>query len=436
MKLLLMADDFTGALDTGIPFAEYGAVTKLLTAEEIGRGALEGEDAEVLIVDTETRHLTGEKAYQIVYNLTKRAVEAGIPHIYKKTDSGLRGNIDRELNAVLDASGESFLAYLPALPQMNRITVKGTHYVNGVPIAETEFGQDPFEPVKSSRVCDLFGEASASVRLFERQQDYPVCFLQKTIGVFDSETQEDIVRIAETLKKNGQLRIMAGCVGFASALPEILGLERRPVRCPALRRQLLIACGSMNPITRCQIEYGETVGYRRVIMTPRQQLEEGYLESEEGKQWIEEIDGLFAQSRVVMIDTGVSSGREAQECIKGLGIPLEQARERIAGRIGSVLKALLEKNSEKTLMIVGGDTLMGFVSKAECREITPVCQMEPGTVLSSMKSEGKTIWVITKSGGFGKKELFRTIMEKIDGKNQGGELDAVSAEHAGNRILR
>lgn len=62
---------------------------------------------------------------------------------------------------------------------------------------------------------------------------------------------------------------------------------------PVLRQQLLIACGSMNPITRRQIEYGEKLGYRRVIMTPRQQLEEGYLESVEGREWLEKIDHYF-----------------------------------------------------------------------------------------------------------------------------------------------
>ena len=45
-------------------------------------------------------------------------------YIYKKTDSGLRGNIGKELEAALAAGGEEYLTFIPALPAMNRITVK------------------------------------------------------------------------------------------------------------------------------------------------------------------------------------------------------------------------------------------------------------------------------------------------------------------------
>ena len=48
-------------------------------------------DAQVLVVDTETRHLPPEKAYQIVEELTRAACRAGIRYIYKKTDPRRRG---------------------------------------------------------------------------------------------------------------------------------------------------------------------------------------------------------------------------------------------------------------------------------------------------------------------------------------------------------
>ena len=156
------------------------------------------------------------------------------------------------------------------------------------------------------------------------KEDIPVCnfsmeekwntdFRRGTIGIFDSSTREDIRRIALYLKGQGQLGVMAGCAGFASVLPEVLGIRKKQVKFPVLRQQLLIACGSMNPITRRQIEYGEKLGYRRVIMTPRQQLEEGYLESVEGREWLEKIDHYFEKSNVVMIDTGAFGMEKADE---------------------------------------------------------------------------------------------------------------------------
>ena len=61
-KLLIIADDFTGALDTGIQFAAYGARTEIMTDTDMEFG--DYPSAEVFIVDTETRHLSGPEAYK------------------------------------------------------------------------------------------------------------------------------------------------------------------------------------------------------------------------------------------------------------------------------------------------------------------------------------------------------------------------------------
>ena len=140
-KLLVIADDFTGALDTGIQFASYGARTEILTDIEIN--FKDYPFTEVFIVDTETRHLKSKKAYETVYLLTQNAVNAGIEYLYKKTDSGMRGNIAAELTAVLDASGSGFLAFLPAFPEMNRTVEGGVSYVDGVPIEKKRFWAGP-----------------------------------------------------------------------------------------------------------------------------------------------------------------------------------------------------------------------------------------------------------------------------------------------------
>lgn len=414
VKLLLIADDFTGALDTGIQFAEYGAATKMLTSSVIEEGLLQNDQIEVLVIDAETRHLSKEDAYRRVFYLVRKAVEAGIPYIYKKTDSALRGNIGCELRAVMEASGEHFLPFIPALPAMGRVTENGIHYVEGVPIHESAFGMDPFEPVRTPYVRELFAGEDIPVCLFRKAENYRTDFTRATIGIFDAATEEDICRIAEHLKQKCQLKVMAGCAGFASVLPSYLEIEKHEMTFPKLEQPLLVACGSVNPITGKQIEYGQSLGYIRVVMTPRQQLEENYLLTKEGEEWLECFNGYFEQSRVVMIDTGISDPRAVEEYRMQHNIGLEEARIRIADRIGSILRELLQQNSKRTLMIIGGDTLMSFVNQTKCMEIEPVCEVEPGTVLSSMKIDNKSIWVITKSGGFGNQELLRMVAEKVE----------------------
>ena len=103
IHLFVIADDFTGALDTGVQFASYGAATKVIVGT--GLQALEADaQTQVLVVDAETRHLPAAQAYDTVYRLVRWAKEKKIGCIYKKTDSALRGNIGAEL-ARLPESG-------------------------------------------------------------------------------------------------------------------------------------------------------------------------------------------------------------------------------------------------------------------------------------------------------------------------------------------
>ena len=86
VKLLIIADDFTGALDTGVQFTKVGIKTKVLVNTELNLD--QNSDVEVLVLNAETRHLEKKQAYDIIYRLIKTAEKAKIPFIYKKTDSG------------------------------------------------------------------------------------------------------------------------------------------------------------------------------------------------------------------------------------------------------------------------------------------------------------------------------------------------------------
>ena len=140
LLLLILADDFTGALDTGVQFAACGIPTRVVVGEQVDFAA---NDAAVLVVDTETRHLPAAEAYAVIAKLTREAMSAGVFSIYKKTDSALRGNIGAELSALLKTSGERQLPFLPAFPQIDRVTRDGVHYISGVPVTESPIRHRP-----------------------------------------------------------------------------------------------------------------------------------------------------------------------------------------------------------------------------------------------------------------------------------------------------
>lgn len=411
INLLIIADDLTGALDTGIQFARYNAKTKVYAKKEYSSALFKDADTEILVVDTETRHLSPREAYKIVYDLTKLAVEAGVNYIYKKTDSALRGNIGSELAAVLDASKDKFLAFIPALPLMNRVTIQGIQYIDGVPVHESVFGRDPYSPVKSPYVKDLFEKVTHNVLVYSNKTMYETDFTEPTIGIFDAQTKDDLQRIGGFLYENKLLRVLAGCTGFAAELPDIIGIRKADNKLPALKRPLLVVCGSINPISRQQIEYGEEMGYMRIVLTPEQLLEEDYFSSEVGKKWLSSVNRRLCQQQVVMIDSGTSQPNIINDYIIKKGIKAEEIRTRITRALGTLLEKYYEIGCgyEATVMIIGGDTLMGFIDKIQCNEINLLCEITMGTVLSEIDVFGKHAQLITKSGGFGRKELIVDI---------------------------
>ena len=413
VKLLVIADDFTGALDTGVQFAASGAETRVVTNIEYDFSRT-GREVQVLVLVAETRHVKWEEAYRMVYGIAKRACESGIPYLYKKTDSALRGNIGSELKAVLDAAGKHTLHFLPAFPRMNRVTRNGIHYIDGSPVHESVFGKDPFEPVTCSYIPDMM-RGEVPVTVVESMDGWE---RQNGVMVYDASTDEELMSIGSFLKEKGELGLTAGCAGFAAVLPQLLGLSGKRRERISLDKKFLVACGSVNPITVRQLDYAERAGMKRIRLTPEQKLEKDYLESEEGNRALEEWTKTALEEECCIFDTNDLPGcRAACEYAGSHGLSLDELRVRIADTLGRVVEHLVRAGAKSTMLLTGGDTLMGFMRHIGCDEIVPVCEMAPGTVLSQVDIDGRTYSIISKSGGFGEEKLIAELAEKIGGRH-------------------
>jgi uncharacterized protein YgbK (DUF1537 family) len=155
VQLLSLADDLTGALEVGAKFAMRG-VESAVTIERRLR-----PESQVLVIDTETRHLAPSEAAKVVYGLASEASSRGITRIFKKTDSTLRGNIGAELDAVMQAFPGQPLIYAPAYAEMGRTLREGSLYVDGQLVHESSFGSDALNPVRDSFVPNVIAQQSA-----------------------------------------------------------------------------------------------------------------------------------------------------------------------------------------------------------------------------------------------------------------------------------
>lgn len=412
MVLLIIADDFTGALDTGVQFAAHGIRTRVVVGAD---AALTHRDADVLVVDTETRHLPAAEAYEAVKSLVERAKYAGFAYLYKKTDSALRGNVGAELAALLETSGSRQLAFLPAFPQMNRVTKNGVQYIDGVPVTESPFGVDPFEPVRHAAVTDLLAEQTdlpaAGFPALAADGSVPA---ENGILVFDAATVDELRSTGRALLNNGGLHVLAGCAGFAAVLPELLGLGGADVTCPTLDPRLLVICGSVNAITLAQLDKAEQAGFTRLRLTPHQKLTPGYWRSEAGQAALKNIEETLAAHPYNIIETNDEGGNEpTAKAAEALGLTREEMRVRIAGGVGQLVGALFASPAVGTLLLTGGDTLLQCMNSVGVHELEPICEMERGVVLARFSCGGTTRYVITKSGGFGQSDLLTGLAKRI-----------------------
>ena len=412
IQLFIIADDFTGGLDTGVQFAEKGIPTRVVTNPDADyESAAQG--CQVLVVVAETRHLPAGEAAEVVKNAVEKAVRLKIPYLYKKTDSALRGNIGAELSAALNASGADTLCFLPALPGSRRITKGGVHYIDGTPVAESVFGKDPFEPVKKSSVQELIALQSG---LPVRNAVLDAVPEEKGILVVDAETDGDLARAGKSLKDKGLLRITAGCAGFAAVLPELIGLEtKQSKKVPLLSGGLFVLCGSVNPITQRQLAYAEKNGFARVHIRPDQKLNEQYFSTPAGRAALDAWRKANEQNPWMILDANDSTDDNAESAAyaKQKGMTVEDMRRCISGALGSILPAILQSRINKTMLITGGDTLLQCMNRMNVWEMEPLYQVFPGVVLSRFEANGESRYAITKSGGFGEESLLLDLKKII-----------------------
>ncbi|MDR3254993.1 MAG: four-carbon acid sugar kinase family protein [Synergistaceae bacterium] len=413
-SLLVVADDFTGALDTGVQFSRKGVPALVLTKEQALFERSGMSDVDVLVVDIESRHIPPGEAYKIVRDITADAAAHGVRYFYKKTDSALRGNVGAELAGMLDASEETCLTFVPAFPKSNRVTRDGIQYIDGVEVANSVFSKDPFEPVRYSAVSDVISlqtdipTENIPKWAYERAALKPD---KRTLRILDAESMEDIERLGAQLKLGGNLRLLAGCAGFAEILPDLLDLSEREMAWRKNTDNILIVSGSVNPITIDQLLYGDELGISAFTLSPLQKLDAGYIESHDCETFVRDIAEILGKRGQAIIRTVGKLDEVAvtESLARKSGIPESEISRRVAENIGAITLRILNSAHVGNLVVFGGDTLHSILSKMRCEGVLPVFEISPGLVAARILSPDHDCVVITKSGGLGGHDVLGSI---------------------------
>lgn len=395
-KIIVIADDITGSLDTAVMLAKKCINTQVVKYDSFEAESIEGE-LQALVVNTDSRHIKPEEAYKRVKSICDAVCGISNVMFYKKTDSALRGNIGSEFAAMLDSLKEKkHIFYFPAFPKMNRTTVGGVQYIDGVPVSESVFGEDILNPVRTSKIIELIRETSRVKccmvknieEIFESYKDI------RGVFIFDTSSQSELESFANYIKDMIEIPVLSGCSGFAEFLPECAGLlkiRKRNVRKKLFSKHLIVSA-SLNDISRRQMKYAKNAGYEYESL----RLDE---QDDYPDRISEEVYLKLENSGFILVEV-----QREKSCLPP---------EEICKRMAMIVDYVLKKSCDTTITVIGGDTLDAVLKILECQKVIPLEEVELGIVVSKVICRSKDIFLVSKSGGFGTEETIVNIIEYL-----------------------
>jgi len=430
-RIAIIADDLTGASDTGVQFARKGLPTRVLfdaaALDKVPAGA------EAVAIDTDSRAIAPSEARERSRMAAEYVRRAGIEHVFKKADSTLRGNLGPEIDGILAELDVDVAVAALAFPRLGRTTVGGRHYLRGLPLEETEIANDPKAPVRQSLIGKLI-ESQAPRKTggigLEVLRSGPSAVLAALAAlraagaeviIFDAAEEEDLERMARAVAGSGLRVLWVGSAGLADYLPAVLGLgaprggsEAAPAN-TGVGGPVMLVAGSVSPTTRAQVgSVQQEPGVAAVELNPRAIFGEADGELERCELL---LAAALSESRDVALVSGtlpeqVTGSREAGA---RLGLDATAVSDRIAAALGEVTARLVGRFAMRGLVLTGGDTAKAVCRRLGVSGLEVLHELEPGVPLSRMTGGGNLL-VVTKAGAFGTAETLVRALKMLKGE--------------------
>lgn len=411
----IIADDITGANDSGVQFAKRGYPTTVYFDTE--NPSVEGH-AEVTVIDTDTRGISPAEAYQRVTNLV-RGFSVPANYLFKKVDSTLRGNIGAEIRAILDQNPESIAFIVPAYPSNGRTTRNGTQYLHGRLVHETEIGHDPKTPVCTSHIADLLQAPSHVIRIdnVENGQVALKGLVQDACNkgyrqiIFDAETDQHLEMIASLYEEFPQA-FWVGCAGIAQFLsPDIPRAEtaKKPVLGP---KPLLFITGSLSASTYEQVLAFTGPSVCKIFLEPLTVLnakELNLVPDEAIKQY------YAGKHLVIALRADAEARLQAEGFAREEGLSITDVSNRLRQALGTIAGSLVDTLQPPGMFVSGGDTARSIFEQLGIRGIRIIDELETGIPIG--KAVERDLYLITKAGAFGTKFSFQHIIKILYGES-------------------
>ena len=418
LKLVVIADDLTGANDAGVQFAKQGLTVRVVLGTPIADSGNQRTD--VMVLDTDSRATQPDKAYESVRNAGQivKQMEEVAPLVFKKIDSTLRGNIGAEIDAAMAEFDSEWAAVVPAFPVNARITVGGWHLLHQVPIAESEISRDPKTPVHESVLPDLLAAQSRHKvgHVFLTDVSRGADEVRRRIaelrgeGVkvisFDASTETHLRTIATAIKATEGSALWVGSAGLAEMIPAVMGWPRtEQTVISGEQGPVLVIAGSVSNVTARQMHRFLEQENSRLVSLRADSLIAN--EEEELRRCVQEAsDGLKAGKDVLL-----ASAVDVDSVVKG-------SSEIISVAMGKIVQQVIFLKPAG-LFLTGGDTAVSVCRALGVNSINILDEVLPGIPLGELDGGCcPGMRVVTKAGAFGGEEAIVVAVKVLKGRKE------------------
>lgn len=416
---LILADDFTGACDTGLAFARAGLRTFAVTGSESARLALMSSD--VVALDTESRPCSPADAASRVRESISGLGDACPGLAYKKVDSALRGNLASEVREAMRSLDLDLCLMAPAFPDAGRVTAGGYHLVHGVPVERTEVGKDPGSPVRGSFLPHLLeGDPETSIHVIQLEDvaegaGHIAAMAEgmrgsgPTLVVLDAASNEDLRQIALAAAKIGPTPLLCGSAGLAAHLAEAFALRTSfQQRTPETTASgpVLFVSGTGESTTQRQISglraRSGVPGHEIHILAVSSDVRDGRI-SDLQKRVTEELTGELERTGLGVLSlVGIHEAGSREPVARGLRF------------LATVVRDVLRSVNGAQLAVTGGWTALEVLGAMTAASVEILSECEAGVPISRVADgpfEGRRI--VTKGGAIGDDETFVRVLETL-----------------------
>lgn len=360
-RWMILADDLTGAVDTGaFPVSCNKEVIVYADPE-----AYSDKEQEIVCVNMGTRSLEKEKAYFRHLCFAEMHCEYdGL--IVKKMDMGFRGNPAAEIEALLTGFQRTVCFVVPALPQFKTFTLYGNQYVKGKILEESLYSEDPIHRAKESFVPDIFQKGTTfQLGHVNIDEVKGTRFLQTVkekleagarIIIFDAVSDEDCYRIFQTLFSEYPKAIWAGTLGLLCGLTRTLYGETSEIRTEPKKNRCAGFSGTAYDVTKKQIQYCQERGLAVISLRIKECLETKQREREIRR--VATVCMAANQKGDFMVVPEVPSG-----------IVVDELSKRILDALALCADEVCKRVSVNRIVIIGGETANAILHRWSVSEM-------------------------------------------------------------------